>query len=331
MGDAARARRARALVIGESLIDVIIDDDTRTEAPGGSPMNVSIGLARQGIDVAFVTSLGADAHADALELRLVAEGVDVYTPPRMGSTSEAIATLDVRGSATYDFDLTWSLEYTALPVGTPDVVHFGSLGSVLEPGADHVDDLVARFRRDALVTFDPNIRPRLDPFRDDARARVDRHAALSDIIKASVEDLAYLHPEIVAHPDGVTEHEVERLIDAAVPRWIASGAVMVIITRADRGVDIATALHRAHIDSTPTVVADTIGAGDAFMAGLIAGIDAIGALGRAHRESLAAIDLSTLRGIGRWAQRTAEFTVTRVGAEPPTSLELLAAAENSAA
>ena len=60
-----RRRATRALVLGESLIDIILDGETRTEVPGGSPMNLSIGLARQGIDVAFITSLGADRHARA--------------------------------------------------------------------------------------------------------------------------------------------------------------------------------------------------------------------------------------------------------------------------
>lgn len=316
-------RAARALVLGESLIDVIIDGDRRTERPGGSPMNLSIGLARQGVDVAFVTSLGADDHADTIERRLVTEGVDVYTPWRQGRTSVAIATLDTAGNPSYDFDLHWSLHETHLPVGEPDVVHFGSIATVLQPGADHVDDLVARFRTDALVTYDPNIRPRIDRDRAVARRRVDRHAALSDVVKASDEDLAYLHPEFAADPAHPTETETQAMIDASIERWLTSGCAMVVITRSQLGIDIATPHHRLHLDSNRPTIVDTIGGGDAYMAGLIAGIDAIGLLRGHLRDDLASVDAATLRGIGCWAQRTAEVTVGRVGAEPPTSLELL--------
>lgn len=325
------SRAARALVLGESLIDVIVDGDQRVEVPGGSPMNLSIGLARQGVDVAFVTSLGADAQAEIIERRLVGEGVDVYTPWREGRTSTAIATLDASGTPRYDFDLHWSLFDTHLPNGRPDVVHFGSIGTVLEPGAEHVDTLVAKFRSDALVTYDPNVRPRIDRDRGVARRRVDRHAALSDIVKASDEDLAYIHPEYAADYEHASEAATQAMIDASIDRWLRSGCSMVVITRAQLGIDIATPHHRLHLDSNRPAIVDTIGGGDAYMAGLIAGIDALGLLRGHLRDELASVDAHTLRGIGSWAQRTAEVTVGRVGAEPPTSLELLKVREGAVA
>lgn len=318
-------RPLRALVIGESLIDVIIDGDTRTEVPGGSPMNVAIGLARQGVDVAFVTDLGRDKRADQIELRLVSEGVDVYSPLRAGRrTSVALATLDAAGNASYEFDLTFNLEYTDMPEnGLADFVHFGSLATVIEPGATHVDALVAKFRPNALVSYDPNIRPLLDPDRDAARERVDRHAAVADIVRASVDDLAHIHPELLADPRERSEATTERMIAAATERWLASGAALVAITDAERGVHLATERHRIHQPSNRPAVVDTVGAGDAFMAGLISGIDILGLRRQAHRDELAALDLVALRRVACWAQRTAEYTVGRVGAEPPTSVELL--------
>ena len=242
-------------------------------------MNLAIGLARQGIDVAFITSLGADRYADTIERRLVHEGVDVYTPRRAGRTCTATATLDDRGTPSYDFDLTWMLDDTDTPAGVPDVVHFGSLGSALQPGADQVDELVAQYRGDALVTYDPNIRPRIDPDRDAARARVDRHAALSDIVKASDEDLAYVHPELVADPADIAHDVREAMIESTIARWLAAGTSLVVITRAEHGIDMATAQTRLHIPGHHPRVVDTIGGGDAFMAGLIAGLDVVGLFG----------------------------------------------------
>lgn len=317
-------RTLRALVIGESLIDVIVDDTARHERPGGSPMNVAIGLARQGVDVAFVTDLGRDHLADQIELRLVSEGVDVYSPLRSGRTSVALATLDRHGNARYTFDLTWNLEHTDMPEnGLADFVHFGSISTLLEPGATHVYALVEQFRPGALVSYDPNIRPALDPDRDAARTRVDRHAAVADIVKASVDDLAYVHPEIARDPANLTDAAIDRMIGAATERWLASGAALVAITHAEHGIYLSTPLHRVHMASNHPVIVDTVGAGDAFMAGLVAGIDVLGLRGQAHRDDLASLDTASLRRVGCWAQRTAEVTIGRVGAEPPTSLELL--------
>ncbi|MGY6498102.1 MAG: carbohydrate kinase family protein [Microcella sp.] len=312
-------------MIGESLIDVIIDGDDRTEMPGGSPMNVAIGLARQGVDVAFVTDLGRDHLADQIELRLVTEGVDVYSPIRVGRRSSvALATIDPHGNASYEFDLTFNLDQTDMPEnGLADFVHFGSIATVIQPGATHVDQLVEKFRPNALVSYDPNVRPLLDPDRDAARERVDRHASIADIVRASVDDLAHIHPELLADPSRRSDGTTERMIAAASERWLASGAALVAITDAERGVHLATENHRTYLPSNRPAVVDTVGAGDAFMAGLISGIDIIGLRRQAHRDELATIDLKTLRTVARWAQRTAEYTVGRVGAEPPTSVELL--------
>lgn len=317
-------RALRALVIGEALIDVIIDGEQKNERPGGSPMNVAIGLARQGVDVAFVTDLARDHLADQIELRLVKEGIDVYSPLRSGRTSVAIATLNAHGDASYQFDITWNLEHSDMPEnGLADFLHFGSLATRIQPGADHVDALIEKFRPNALVSYDPNIRPRLDLDRDDARERVDRHAALADIVKASVDDLLYLHPThglADARPDDAI---VDRMRSAAIDCWLASGSALVAITDGENGVTLATERHRVHIPANPVSVVDTVGAGDAYMAGLISGIDVLGLRRQAHRDDLAALDVSSLRRIGCWAQRTAELTIGRVGAEPPTSIELL--------
>ena len=306
-------RATRAVVIGESLIDVVItesaDGDVVREMPGGSPMNTAIGLARQGVDVAFITELGADQRAEVIEHRLVAEGVDVYTAPRAGRTSTAEARIAANGAADYFFDLSWNLGEVPLPLGTADVVHFGSLGTALEPGAATVDALVERFALEATVTFDPNIRASVDRDPDAGRARVDRHAYLSDIVKASDEDISYLNPE--------------ETIDAVIDRWLAGGTAIVVVTHAEAGLVIATANHRVRLSGRVTAVADTIGGGDAVTAGLIAALGALDLLGATRREQLRTLDEATLRRIGAWAHRTAEVTVTRAGAEPPTSVEML--------
>ena len=306
--------RTRALVIGESLIDIVHDDRAgdgsaplTTEYPGGSPMNASIGLARQGIDVQFVTELGADQRGDRLEERLVREGVDLLIAPRAGSTATASAYLRADGSAEYSFDLDWSLG-CGMPDHRPvDVLHFGSLAAAMNPCCGDLEDTVRDARATATISYDPNIRPAHDTDPVAARVRVDRQAGLSDIVKASDEDVAYLYG---AEPHAVTAR-----------RWLDAGVALVVITRAADGVLLMTADAVVDLPAYDVEVHDTIGAGDAMTAGLLAGLGTLGLLGADRREQLRGIDERTLRAIGDWAQQTAALTIARPGAEPPTSAE----------
>lgn len=298
-----------ALVIGESQTDRIVGPTGVTEHPGGSPMNLSIGLARQGVDVQFVTELGADQRGDLIEVRLVREGVDLLTPLRSGTTAIAHARLRDDGSAHYRFELSWTLASGMLPHRPVDVVHFGSLASAIEPGASVVERHVASLRDNATVTYDPNICPDVDDDREAGRDRVERHALLSDVVKASDEDLAWLYP-------GENPERIAR-------RWMRSSTALVIITRADRGATIMTRHHTVDITGRRVPIVDTIGAGDAFMAGLIAGLGTLDLLGADRRAALADLDARAARAIGQWAQRSALMTIMRSGAEPPTSAELV--------
>lgn len=306
----ARTRATRALVIGESLIDIIQPADGREPAiehPGGSPMNVSIGLARQGVDVQFFTELGADRHGDTIEERLVREGVDLLTDARSGCTSLAYAQLRHDGSADYRFDIEWSLQ-RGIPQPSPvDVVHYGSLGAAIGPGAAVVESVVRDARAASTISYDPNIRPALESDLAAARERVERQAALSDIIKASDEDLAHLYGG----------EPVDRIAD----RWLAAGAAIVVITRAADGMLLRSRDARIDLPGHDIEICDTIGAGDAVTAGLLAGLGTLRLLGADRRDQLRAIDARALRAIGEWSHQTALLTVARCGAEPPTSAE----------
>lgn len=306
--------RTRALVIGESLIDIVHDDRTgdgsaplTSEYPGGSPMNASIGLARQGVDVQFITEFGADRRGDLLEERLVREGVDLLIAPRAGTTSTAIAHLRADGSAEYSFDLDWSLG-CGMPAHRPvDVLHFGSLAAAMGTCSNELESTVRAARSTATISYDPNIRPAHDTDPVAARARVERQARLADIIKASDEDLAYLY--------GDEPHA------AIARRWIGAGAALVVITRAAKGALLMTTDAVVDLPAYEVDVHDTIGAGDAMTAGLLAGLGTVGLLGAGRREQLRRIDERTLRAIGEWAQQSAALTIGRPGAEPPTSAE----------
>lgn len=298
------------VVVGEALVDVVAAGAGIIEHPGGSPMNVAYGLGRLGVPTALLTSLGDDARGAAIEAHLRSAGVELLPGSRSAvRTASATATLAADGSASYDFDISWELAPVAPPY-LPKVLHTGSIATFLAPGASAVKTLLEQAHRECLVTYDPNVRPALLGSQAEARSIFEDLVPLTDVVKLSDEDAGWLYPGL-------------RLEDAAA-RVLALGASLAVVTRGGEGSLLITPAETVHIPAVTSVVADTIGAGDSYMAALILGLLARSTegLGRAALESL-----------GRTASKAAAITVRRPGATPPTAAELageLPAAETPA-
>lgn len=297
------------LVIGESLIDVVRRHDGHVDlSPGGSPANVAITLGRLGHSPTLLTSIGDDEPGDILRRWLADSGVAVaaVAAPR---TATATATLDESGSASYEFDIEWSLgESPYRPGGSIGVVHTGSIAAISEPGATVVVDVIRHLRGQSLVTYDPNIRPALLPDQVSSRQRVETLVALADVVKASDEDLRWLYPG------------EDPMVSAA--RWRSMGPAIVVVTLGSHG---ATALTRhgvRNVASPIVSVVDTVGAGDTFMGAMIDALVAAGFASAAARPQLAAISHDAVDAVLRHAARAAAVTVSRLGADPPWREEL---------
>jgi fructokinase len=302
----------RALVVGEALVDVVRRPDGSVEEhPGGSPMNVAIGLGRLGRAVDLLTWLGPDARGDAVRRHIEASDVRVLTGDREpASTPVATAILDADGVATYDFDLTWDLpgRWDA-PAVDPIVVHTGSIAAVLAPGAVAVARLVAAHHGTSTITYDPNLRPALMGTPQATRPVVESLVAQSDVVKVSDEDLAWLHP-------GVAPTEIAE-------EWSRLGPSLIVVTGGGEGAFACTSGGARVAVAAPRVeVADTVGAGDSFMSGLIDGLWSAGLLGADRRGALAAADAATIERVLTRCAHIAAITVSRAGANPPTSAEL---------
>ena len=292
----------RFAVVGEALVDVVVPaDGVPRRSPGGSPMNVAVGLARLGVDTVLLTEVGDDDDGRLVLEHLRASGVSVDDSSVVpgGSTSIATARLDEHGAASYCFDLRWTLGPRALPDGAT-ALHVGSLGTALRPGRDRVVDLVARARRGGmLVTFDPNSRPTLTPDAGQAWDDVLEVAASADVVKLSDEDLEFLQP-------GASFGEVaERLLGGCTE--------LVVVTSGGTGAFAATPGGTVDVVSRPFDVVDTVGAGDSFMAALLAVVVAHG---------VDRLDEERLRGYLDAAHQAAAVTVSRRGADPPRRDEL---------
>jgi fructokinase len=289
------------LVIGESLIDVVrAADGTTTEHVGGSAANVAVALARLGRSVRFATSFADDPHGRMVAEHLERAGVRLTNDPHsIARTSTAIATLDSDGAASYEFDLDWVLDPPPVEA-MPAAVHVCSLGAVLTPGADVVHAAVSRLHGGALVSYDVNARPVVTGTGPDLVERVERLAAVSDLVKASDEDLTALYPDL-ALPD-------------AARGLLERGPSAVVVTRGEQGAVWFSRSGLVEVPSTRVRVADTIGAGDTFSAALLDGL-----LGRGEP---AVLDEAAIRAVLGRAVRAAAVAVSRPGADPPYASEL---------
>ena len=302
-------------VVGEALIDLAApaDDGASIARPGGSPMNVAIGLARLGQPTAFAGRLSDDPIGTLLRRHLERSGVDLrYVTEATDPSTIALVELS-GGQARYEFsrrgaDFQWTAEELAFLPGGAVAAHFGSLASWLPPGAAAIATAVSRLRADGsiLVSYDPNVRPSLLPDTAAARRQIEASIGLAHVVKASSEDLAWLY--------GAQKAE------AAAERWLDLGAELVVITA---GPDGATAWMRGHPRVTrpafPSPLADTVGAGDAFMSGLL---DALARRSLLAPASLARLGDATLAGILDDASLVAGITISRPGADPPRRAEV---------
>ncbi|MFT4122260.1 MAG: carbohydrate kinase [Microbacteriaceae bacterium] len=288
------------VVVGEALID-IVDDGSPREIPGGSPANVALGLGRLGAPVEFVTWLGDDdrghriaAHLEASGVRLAAGGTGA------AHTSTATVRLASDGQPRYEFDVQWDPPRVA---ETPGWLHVGSIGAFLQPGASTVRDLVTRTASaGGVVSFDPNIRPALLPAPAQAREDFERLAAQTNVLKLSDEDAAWLYPACDT--------------DEVVDRVLQLGVELVVVTSGPRGSVLATRAERVLVPGVSVVVADTVGAGDTYMAALI------WQLARKSTSRISALDARDLASIGATSTLAAAITVSRRGADLPSDVDL---------
>jgi fructokinase len=303
-GRMAPAYPQRALVIGEALIDIVEREGRVTgEHVGGSPLNVAVGLARLGRGVDFLTHIGDDARGRRIVDYVKRSGVQLVSGSRSAKrTPTALATLDAAGSAQYVFDIDWQLAGTP-EVAPPLVVHTGSIATVLEPGCRATAALLDAYHLSATITFDPNVRPALIEDDDIARGRIDRLVERCDIIKASDEDLRWIDPH----------HSPEQVART----WLGLGPSIVAVTMGDQGAFAMCAAGTVRVPARPVRVVDTVGAGDAFMTGLIDALWSLDLLGANRRSYLTRISLDALNVVMQTAALSSALTVACAGADLP--------------
>ena len=299
------------LCLGEALVDVVIRGEESSEHVGGSPLNVACGLAALGHPVILASWWGDDARGKAIEEYSARHHVEVV-PGTNGAakTPVAYAYLDELGHATYEFDLEWKVP--ALP--SPSEVshlHIGSLSATIAPGGADVLRAVRAMAEVGTVSYDPNVRPAIIGPADEVREQIEELISLSDVVKASEEDVEWLYGD--------------EPLESVMRRWLDSGVGLVVITQGGKGASamLSHSSEIVKIDPLDVPVADTVGAGDSFMGGLLSGLLDAGLIGSAEtKEALRSASWDQVRPALDRANGTSNVTVTHKGAYSPNREEV---------
>lgn len=308
------------VVCGEALVDLLpaVCGGSRgyVPRPGGSPANVAVGLARLGAPAAWFGRLSTDPFGSRLHERFTTEEVDLRWARRGPEpTALALVELDARGHPEYSF--WWSGTADRLLVeddlprdldgargGRAEAVHVGSVSLALPPACDAYAALVERERGRRVISVDPNVRAALVGDRAVYRARLQRILDGATLVKVSDEDLDALAPG--DDPE------------ATARSWAGAGRV-VVLTRGASGSRAWADSGAVDVPARPAQVVDTVGAGDAFVAGLLARLREQGKL---TVDALEGLPLDALADVVGFAAEVAARTCERPGADPPRRGEL---------
>ncbi len=309
---------------GEALIDMLPRSSTTGEAcfspyAGGAVFNTAIALGRLGTPSAFFSGLSTDMFGQMLADTLMASTVDLSLCARSGRPTTVAFVKLVDGHATYAFydenTAGRMLSPDDLPRLSDDVnaLFFGGISLVNDPAAATYEALQKQAAATRVTMIDPNFRAafvdsqdKLFPgTRDRYLARVDRMMAVADIVKLADEEIEKIY--------GSSD------LAAFARSLLAKGPKVVLITEGAKGARAITATQDRFVAATPVTVADTVGAGDTFNAGLLTALHRAGLLSKSALANLSDAALDACLTLGTSA---AAVTVSRPGANPPWAHEL---------
>ena len=287
--------------------EVLIDELPSGAVVGGGPANTAKALARLGHEVAFIDGISTDAYGVKARAELAADGVDLSLAMTSDlPTAVAKVTLAADGGASYVFKLdktaTFDFNSSWLPDPSrykPQVLHIGTLATLVQPGADVLFDWALACADFAPVVFDPNIRPQVLSDRDKYVALVEKWIGISSVVKLSDDDFEWLYPG--KSPESIAN------------QWLQSGAALVVMTRGADGLVGYTSDGVVEVAGEKVNVVDTVGAGDTVGAIILQGLITDGLLNMRG---------SVLKDVLRRAAVAAAITCSRAGAQPPYAHEI---------
>ena len=263
---------AKVWVLGDAVVDLLPESEGRLlQCPGGAPANVAVGIARLGGNSGFIGRVGDDPFGRFMRHTLQQEQVDISHMRLDGQhrTSTVVVDLDDQGERTFTFMVRPSadlfLEEADLPqFAARQWLHVCSIALSAEPSRSTTFAAMEKIKlAGGRVSFDPNIRPDLWQDQDLLHACLDRALRLANVVKLSEEELVFISgsDDLSQGIASVTERYQPELL---------------LVTQGKAGVLAAFQQQFIHFNAKPVVSVDTTGAGDAFVAGMLASLAANG-------------------------------------------------------
>ena len=298
---------AQVWVAGEVLIDLISHANTSQPIVGGGPANTAKALARVGVDTQFIDGISTDNYGLMIKDELLTSGIKLdYVKYSDKPTCLAKVSLDKKGSASYEFviEVTATFDFSQrwLPNPAqlkPSLLYTGTLATIIEPGASELFTWAQSVAKVAPIVFDPNIRAAVVSDHKIYLSQVERWVAISSAVKVSQEDLTWLYPSL----------DIDQIVD----NWLSLGALLVVVTFGDQGLAAYRLGEKIKVDAIKVKVVDSVGAGDTVGAILVEAI---------VKDGLASLSGGRLEMMLKRAAKAAAITVSRAGANPPTSEEI---------
>jgi fructokinase len=246
-------------VVGEALIDLVVNGESVTARTGGAGFNTARAIGRLGLAPVFLDRLSSDRFGLLLKSSLERDGVRLGLPELTTvPTTLAVADIDAAGDAHYAFYLDGTsaaaVDSAALRAAMPEdvaAVHAGTLALIMEPIGTAIEQLITKdVAPSTLVMLDPNCRPHAIADRDAYLARLTRLLGRADVVKVSTEDLSYLSPD---QDPG-----------AAAARLLDEGPALVLLTDGSRPLRAFLPGQELTVEVPAVRIADSIGAGDTF-------------------------------------------------------------------
>lgn len=302
------------LSFGEALVDFfpekpglpLAECDKFHRHLGGAPANVAVGLARLGARVGLMTLVGPDAFGTFVRDRLAAEGIDVagVGVHRTAKTGVTFVAVGAHGERSFLFfrhpsadQMIAEHDVDEAIIARARIVHVGSSTLAREPSrAATLRALDAARRAGCLVSTDPNWRPHLWENPAEAGPMLRELVARCDVVKISDDELAPL--------TGVADPE------QGAARLRALGCPLVVVTLGARGCYVSCSAGHDWLSGERVDVVDTTGAGDGFVAGLLAALSPAFAAGARPAD----LTLDQVRDACRLGNKVGAAVVTRLGA-----------------
>ncbi|MFL0364360.1 aminoimidazole riboside kinase [Pseudobacillus sp. 179-B 2D1 NHS] len=294
------------LTLGEALVDFIPMDSENMayiKSPGGAPANVAVGAARLGMRATFIGKVGKDVLGVFLKETLKKYGVDISAVilTERYRTGLVFVMLDEIGERSFSFYIKESADFFLEKPEIKEtwfidkkIFHFGTISLLKEPASTATLQALSYAKKHGLiVSFDPNVRLALWENEERLRHMIFKMMAEANVLKLSEEELLFLTGDIDIN---------------TVKSWIKEYDLsLVCLTKGAQGSIVFTKNGWAEIGALPVNVVDTTGAGDAFVSGLLYGLNE-------RTEGIHSISLEEAADLARFASVSGGLAASQKGA-----------------